>query len=265
MKDYYKLLGVKSTSSVAEIKRAYRKKAKKIHPDVSENDASKFHMLTQAYEQLVAMHQGFGFEEANNDEFSRYGFGKKNEKSFSYREWLIERDNEESTCKLIFWDLMHNRENDAVSLFKRMNTENADFRLSRWVTRENFMDYGFILAEELSFRNEFYDAFLLLKQIIVMERSFEYFRLFFPEVMDFTRDIVRFRIEGSVHDELALDAWESALDLGFSNQDNAAILIKMASAYIRMGDMQTANICMQEASKLDTKVYIPKKIKGVIK
>ena len=52
--DYYKLLGVSRNASDAEIKKAYRKLARKYHPDVSkEADAEeKFKQVKEAYEVL---------------------------------------------------------------------------------------------------------------------------------------------------------------------------------------------------------------------
>jgi len=137
-----------------------------------------------------------------------------------------------------------------VSEFKRMSMNHAGFTLKKWFTREDFMDYGYILAEELVIRGEYYDAVVLLEQIIRMEYSYSYFRLFFPEVMLFTRNILRKRIEGNLSDELALDVWERALDLGFGKNDDAFFLRKMAGAYKRIGDLKTAGICIEEAARI---------------
>jgi curved DNA-binding protein len=53
-KDYYKILGVERTANEEQIKKAYRKLARKYHPDVSkEKDAEeKFKELSEAYEVL---------------------------------------------------------------------------------------------------------------------------------------------------------------------------------------------------------------------
>ena len=53
-KDYYKIMGLSREASQDEIKRAYRKLARKYHPDVSkEKDAeAKFKELGEAYEVL---------------------------------------------------------------------------------------------------------------------------------------------------------------------------------------------------------------------
>ncbi len=53
-RDYYEVLGVENDASKDDIKKAYRKLARKYHPDVSEeeNAADKFKEAKEAYEVL---------------------------------------------------------------------------------------------------------------------------------------------------------------------------------------------------------------------
>jgi curved DNA-binding protein len=53
--DYYKVIGVDKTASADEIKNAYRKLARKMHPDLNPDDKEankKFQQLSEAYEVL---------------------------------------------------------------------------------------------------------------------------------------------------------------------------------------------------------------------
>ena len=83
-----------------------------------------------------------------------------------------------------------------------------------------------------------------------MEYSFSYFKLFFPDVIDFTKNILKRHIEGKLSDELAIDVWERALDLNLGKSDDTFFLYKMADAYKRLGDSNTAEICREEALRL---------------
>jgi DnaJ-class molecular chaperone len=51
-KDYYKILGVERAADDKAIKTAFRKLARKYHPDVSKGSATKFQEVNEAYDVL---------------------------------------------------------------------------------------------------------------------------------------------------------------------------------------------------------------------
>ena len=82
-KDYYKLLDVKKDAKADEIKKAYRKLARKYHPDVNPNDKAaedKFKEIQEAYDVLSdekkrKVFDRFGYYADNLDVNSPYGAG----------------------------------------------------------------------------------------------------------------------------------------------------------------------------------------------
>jgi curved DNA-binding protein len=80
-KDYYKILGVSRSATEREIKQAYRRLARKYHPDVNPNDKSaeeKFKQINAAYEVLSdkekrQKYDQFGDQWQYADQFAQAG------------------------------------------------------------------------------------------------------------------------------------------------------------------------------------------------
>ncbi len=68
-KDYYKVMGVARDATDAQIKQAYRKLARKYHPDVSkEKDAeARFKEVGEAYEVLKSAEKRAAYDQLGKD------------------------------------------------------------------------------------------------------------------------------------------------------------------------------------------------------
>ena len=73
MIDYYRILGVKSNASQAEIKSAYRKLARKNHPDVSQDSEAsrRFDTISKAYRTLIDAQERAFYDDQLNDQKNR--------------------------------------------------------------------------------------------------------------------------------------------------------------------------------------------------
>lgn len=77
-KDYYEVLEVDKNASEEEIKRAYRRLAKKYHPDLNQGDKeaeAKFKEINEAYEVLSDKEKRAKYDQFGHSAFDPNGFG----------------------------------------------------------------------------------------------------------------------------------------------------------------------------------------------
>jgi curved DNA-binding protein CbpA len=243
MQDHYSLLGIQKNASIREIKRAFREKAKQIHPDIAgEVAVAEMRRLLTAYEVLSDPDKRGEYDRVYGRFLGKY--------VFDYRTFLREQtEDPESQGKLIFFELLHREEDTALSIWTDQGGLN--FPLNRCLDREDWMDCTFILAEELEKRQRYYEAFVLLVQLVREERRQPYFRHFISDVEGFLKDLVRLRLKAAVDPETYLECMEILLELQFSPKDEARWLRSMAETLVLLGDFETAQGVFREALRRD--------------
>ena len=220
MHNHYDLLGIKPGASTAEIKKAFRKKAKQLHPDITGSaNVEAMRRLISAYEALSDIERRFEYDR----EYTRFRESRYNEPDYSkktgfdYRTWLNEQNDPVSKAKLVFYELLRLDEDRAITLWRENG--GLGFRMEKLMERGDWMDCYFILAEELDKRGFCFEAFKLLTVVLAEEHRHPYFNLFTPEIKIYVREIIKRRLKPQVDSETWIDCMEALIGIGFSDHD----------------------------------------------
>lgn len=138
-RDYYEVLGVSRNADEAQIKKAYRKLAKKYHPDTNAGDAAaeqKFKEVTEAYTVLSDKEKRKMYDQFGHAAFDQTGGAGSAGNTGSwqsyggpggYREYHFEGSNMDDMFSDIFGDIFHHGNSGQSSTGNRRGTQGSAY------------------------------------------------------------------------------------------------------------------------------------------
>ena len=251
--NYYKTLDVSPAASGSDIKRSFRRLAKEVHPDTGDTaGGSRIRLLIRAYEVLS--------DPRKRDIYDRTHAGLFRETSFDYREFLRSQStNYVSQSRLIFYDLLHFYEEEALSVYDQLLSLKIDLR--KYMPRDEFMDCFFLLAEALERRGDLVRSAELYRRIYAYECEQPYFRHFIEEVIDRLRSLVCIRMASVLPAPVVIANIQYLIELNFSSKDSALFHKRIAEVYSNNCNNNMAAIHLRRGLELDEKLTGIKKLK----
>jgi tetratricopeptide (TPR) repeat protein len=243
-KDYYKILGVPKNAGLAEIKKAFRRKAKEIHPDTGIH-----HKRSEpAVREVITAYQVLSNSKSRK-EYDRV-YVRYEDAQFNYRDFLLNRK-EDPGCrgKLIFFDLLHKNEESAISFYNELMATGS-FSLEEELGREDFMDCAFLLSEEFEKKRDFKRAFHLLYRISELEEVEHYFKHFMEDVQIKMKDVICKKMHGKISKEFQINCIQQVLTLPVYEKEYPVYLKKLAEVYSEMGKIEKARYYLKQCLDL---------------
>jgi len=256
LSNYYHVLGVAPDADREEIRTAYRRQVKAVHPDVHNGDPGSVERMKA----VVLAWEVLGDPLRREDYDRIHGIRPEAPDEFDYAEFLRSRsDDQESQSRLIFYDLLHDNPDEALQIYGTL-VATGDFELSAYLGREDFMDCAFLLAEEYESRREYRQAFTLLSAIVRFERQKPYFRHFMQDVYDRLRSIVCFKMIETEPADDVLHHLHTMIDWDLPKREVAFFYKKAAEIYLDTGRKRQAFRYLQRAVSLDSRIAGIKKL-----
>lgn len=259
MRDYYQILGISYGSSLTEIKRSFRKRAKELHPDVTSSSHSHsdeaMRLLLKAYKVLS--------DPVKRREYDRI-LSHIRPMGFKYRDFLKKRKHDlRSQSRLIFFDLIHDHPDEALELYEYLNLKPA-YNLENYLEYGDYLECLFLLAEELEKRGNYIKSFEFLKKIYLYEQERPFFNHYIEEIVQRLIGLVCTKIIKKESPANAITYINELLTFNFSHKANALLYKKLAEIYLNKKEREQALFFLEKGLALNKKLGGVKKLKEKI-
>lgn len=241
MTDHYAVLKVKEDATEKELRTAFRRMAKKYHPDVNSAQCEWAHRqmkkVLDAYSVLT--------DDTKRQAYDRHRRHQRNGQRDHYRERLARKDDPASRAELVLYDLLNNNEAAAVINYEAVFARDIGFDVADHLPPRDWMDCKFLLGEQYERRKAHLKALHLYEDIYYSSQAKGHYKHFLSEVGERIRKLCCRELAKSVEPLEAIPYYERALRIRLKRSQRAFLHKKIAECYGELGRLSEAAAALE--------------------
>jgi len=238
MQDHYNTLGLSLGASRVEVKRAFRRLAKKYHPD---RNAARSAWATTRMQQLVEAHGVL------SDAYAREVYDRKYMLLIARRQpddpstYRRQRaDGPAAKAERILEDLLSGREAQAVQSYEKLIAGEKGFDLHKYMSLRDWVDCKFLIAEQYQNASEYEKALVFYEELYHSSEARKRYANFMREVHDRIVRICCRHLAPAASPEAAAQYYLRALAIEQARGRRAFLHKKLAECHLAVGDHDAA-------------------------
>ena len=274
--DYYQILEVERDATAREIKRAYRKLAKRYHPDKNPERTAfaekMFREVCNAYDTLQDRKRKSDYDRTLRT------IERQQQSEEIYFDRLKRINQTYAKLELLLQALLHHNYETGVSMYEQLQHRSQEIgkqlRIDDFLSYEESRDCEFLIAEayqKLGFSNgdpssvldryrKIEQAMLMYESLLSAETKRPCFRHFIREVKDRLKFIYLYHFSVEGYDQTHPIPLTKIRELKLSKRETAWMYKKIAEFYVEIDQFREARTVLKMAFELQPRLTGAKKI-----
>lgn len=236
MSTHYTTLGINSTATRQQVKRAFRDMTKRFHPDRNAKRAEWAHVqMKRILEAHRVLSDQILREEYDIRLAAQSAAVRKPVSNLKHRR---EGDSLASQCERILFDLLSGQEDRAVENYEKL--QHAGAELAHCLELRDWVDCKFLLAEHYARRGRCREALALYEELHQSETAQKRFSHFIQEVRERIFNLCSRDLPSGASPTAAAEFYLRALGLDLPRPRKAFLHKKLAECYLELDDNDSA-------------------------
>ena len=274
--DYYQILEIERDATALEIKRAYRKLAKRYHPDKNPEQTAfaekMFREICNAYNTLQDRKLKSDYDRTLQT------IERQQNSQEVYLDRLSKLNKTYAKLELLLQALLHHNYETGISMYEQLQHHSQEtgkeWRIDDFLSYEESRDCEFLLAEayqKLGFSNgnpssvldryrQIEQAMLIYESLLSAETKRPCFRHFIREVKDRLKFIYLYHFSLEGYDQTHPISLTKIRELKLSKRETAWMYKKIAEFYVEIDRLPEARTVLKMAFELQPRLTGAKKI-----
>ena len=227
--DYYHILEVNRQATAAEIKKAFRKLAKRYHPDKNpgreEFADQMFRQISIAYETLCYTKQRLKYDLALD------ALDEQQNAQASYLKNLRRATQRRQKYELMFQELLNRNDEAGIRIYEQLQREDKKVHIDNFLSYADSRDCEFLIAEAYYSFGNYRTAMRIYESLISLEKRRMFFHHFIDEIKGRLKQVYLYFLTHPQHlEDIPIDL-EKVHALNLSKRETAWIYKKLAEFY----------------------------------